>query len=150
MASATGICTFERDSRLFSFGTLEYLAGRAGVRLEEPRNAVEAARLKREAREREQLAALCGDFAAEERALRRECRDWLHRCDAVLAAPAPWSEARWKLASLAYGLSSEFLLPEYTLLCFGEADVRLRYVLGGDIDRARMLEELRWRVEVIA
>jgi hypothetical protein len=127
---------------------LEYLASRAGVRLEEPKNAAEAERLKREQeqrkQERQRLDAMCEAFAAEERHLRRECRDSLHRCDSVLDTPAPWSEDQWRLASIAHSLSTEVLLPEYTLLCFGAADATSRYVMAGDVERAWVLEEVRW------
>jgi hypothetical protein len=128
---------------------LEYLAHKAEVQLDEPHNASEAARLRRETkqrkRERERIDALCAESTEQERNLRLECRRQLHLCDGILALPAPWDEDQWSLAVIAHELSSEHLAPEYTLLSFGAADVTTRYVMAGDVERAQMLSDVFWR-----
>jgi hypothetical protein len=136
------------DHRCNLSTALEYLAQRAGVRLEGPRHATEAARLRRQVadgkRQRQQIDNLCEQFAVEERDLRLECCRWIHVCDRILSTPTTWDERRWHYARVAYELRNEFLLPEYNLLSFGPMDLRILYVRANEVERAGMLEAVRW------
>ena len=39
----------------------------------------------------------------------------------------------------------EFLLAEYTLLCFASGDQRLEYLMASEAERVEMLVKVRWR-----
>lgn len=85
--------------------------------------------------QRERIDRAANILAQFERALRIEYRDAIHKCDSVLNAPGPWSEAHW-LRAHAASVLDEYLLPAYTLLSWGAMSERTRYVLAEERTRA--------------
>jgi hypothetical protein len=107
---------------------LVHLARLGGVRLS-GYSAAEASRasVARE-RQRRQIAAEAEELLADERALLRELRDHIHRCDRVLHRPGPWDERQWLRARVAGDWLDRFLLPAFSVLTFADPDLRARFV----------------------
>jgi len=95
-------------------------------------------------RERERIDRVTAFLATAEHERWRDCRDRIHECDQVLAAPGPWSETQWQRAWAAFVLRDEYLLSEYTLLSFGAIPERTHYILADDWVRAKMAAAIRW------
>lgn len=122
---------------------MHYLADLAGVQIKGDRE--DTWRLKAIERRRhcERVGAAGDKLATVEGSLRLECRDQIHHCDRILDVPGPWDESQWQQARAAYILRNEFLLPEYTLLSFGTAEARAKYVLAENRLRAKMASAIR-------
>jgi hypothetical protein len=116
------------------------------TREEHKRYACEQARRQRH---QQKLDAACDDFAELERSMRRECRDLLHFCDDLLTLPGEWSEAQWRLASIAAEVRRD-LLCEYAILSFGAMEQRMEYILASELRRVGMLASVRRAGGVIA
>lgn len=110
---------------------LAYVAGLAGVLVENARRDDWRRNIAEHQRKMEHIGRAAQKLGTLERALRLECRDRIHECDRVLAIPGPWREAQWQRAQAACLFRDECLLA-YTVLCFAAVAERARYILYPD------------------
>jgi hypothetical protein len=116
---------------------LRYVANYAGISVPTRSDGADYRRvIERKRQERERIDRSVEYLADMERELRLDCRDKVHECDRILTRPGPWDESQWQRARWAQVLQREFLLPEYTLLAFGNTADRVRYILASGAERA--------------
>jgi hypothetical protein len=136
---------------------LRFMAGLAGIRLEDCRNADFHRELDARRRQRERLEDGANKLSAFEHALLRECRDRIHQAErtrltvserlAQLSRCEPErfrgeQEGLWlTLQAAAAVLNTD--LPSYTLLSFGALDERARFVLHPEL-RDEIIVGVRW------